>query len=305
MGSHRGRDDRQMITPKQLLYDIVKNTLGDVQPIAKEEILKAANALFCERNDWGSKALMIFCDTYAKRYHNMNYDPASNGEYWILQQIATASPQVIFDVGANEGNWSLVASKLFRTATIHAFELVPTTFEKFSALTAGRERIVGHNVGLADEAKAVEVNVYAASTGYSSLFAYPQHGLATKVSAQTRRADTYIAEKNITHIDFLKIDTEGAEPLVLKGFGSYLSDDFIDVIQFEYGTMNSRTQFFLQDFYHLFHAKNFSLGKLYPHGVEFTPYDTTDAAMYDAYFGPNYIAVSNKRPDLIERLKAK
>lgn len=294
-----------MISPKELLHDIVDKTIGDVKPVAKAEILRAANALPCKHGDWGSKAFMVFCDTYAKRYHNINYDPAVNGEYWAMQQIAVLSPKIVFDVGANEGNWSFIASKIFRTATIHAFEIVPATFEIFSALTAGRDRIVGNNLGLSDEEKTIEINVYEASTGYSSMYEYPQHGRGSKVPCHVRRADSYITEKRIDHIDFLKIDTEGAEPLVLKGLGQYLCADFVDIIQFEYGTMNSRTQFFLKDFYELFREKNFSLGKLYPEGVEFVDYDTEDAAMFDAYFGPNYIAVSNKRPDIIELLREK
>ncbi len=294
-----------MIAPKELLYHIVRGTIGEVQPVAKAEILKAANTLPCDRGDWGSKAMMIFCDTYAKRYHNMDYDPASNGEYPIMQRIASLSPKIVFDVGANEGNWSFIASKLFREATIHSFEIVPATFELFSAVTAGRDRIIGNNFGLSDEEKTVEVNVYPASTGFSSLYEYPQHGDSTKVSCRVRKASDYIAENGVEHIDFLKIDTEGAEPLVLKGLDHYLSDEFIDIIQFEYGTMNSRTQFFLRDFYELFGSKNFSLGKLYPKGVEFAPYDTEDYAMFNAYFGPNYIAVSNKRPDIIELLREK
>ncbi len=294
-----------MINPKELLYDIIHKTIGDVTPIAKAEVLKAANALPCKHGDWGSKAFMVFCDTYARRYHNINYDPAVNGEYWAMQQIASLAPKVVFDVGANEGNWSFIASKLFREAAVHAFEIVPTTFEIFTALTKGRDRVIGNNVGLSNEEKIIEVNVYEASTGYSSLYAYPQHGSGSKVPCRVMRADSYIAQNGIEHIDFLKIDTEGAEPLVLEGFGKYLSDEFIDIIQFEYGTMNSRTQFFLQDYYELFEKKNFKLGKLYPEGVEFVDYDMEDTAMFDAYFGPNYIAVSNKRQEIIEMLKEK
>ncbi len=294
-----------MLTPKEVFYHILHGTVGQVQPVGKAEILKAAETLPCERGDWGAKALMIFCDTYTKRYNNINYDPRTNGEYWLMQQLASLDPKIIFDVGANEGEWAFIASKYIHTATIHSFEIVPSTYERFSALTGGRERIMGNNFGLSDEETTVDVNVYEASTGFSSIFEYPQHGEGRKISCPVRKASSYIAEKSIAHVDFLKIDTEGAEPLVLKGFEQYLNDEFIDIIQFEYGTMNSRTQFFLKDFYDLLGAKNFSLGKLYPKGVEFAPYDTADAALFDMYFGPNYVAVSNKRPQIIELLREK
>lgn len=43
----------------------------------------------------------------------------------------------------------------------------------------------------------------------------------------------YIINNDIKNIDFLKIDTEGYELNVIKGFGDYIEN--IKVIQFEYG----------------------------------------------------------------------
>ena len=54
-----------------------------------------------------------------------------------------------------------------------------------------------------------------------------------KIILKVRRAEDYIHEHNITEIDFLKIDTEGYEFKVLKGFGNSLS--IVKMIQFEYG----------------------------------------------------------------------
>lgn len=44
---------------------------------------------------------------------------------------------------------------------------------------------------------------------------------------------SYMQSKNIETVDFLKIDTEGYELQVLKGFGKALSN--VKIIQFEYG----------------------------------------------------------------------
>lgn len=48
-----------------------------------------------------------------------------------------------------------------------------------------------------------------------------------------KKAKDYIVEKNIQHIDFIKIDTEGFELSVLKGFEDCLTN--VKIIQFEYG----------------------------------------------------------------------
>lgn len=54
-----------------------------------------------------------------------------------------------------------------------------------------------------------------------------------KVLFKIKKASEYIVESNIDSIDFLKIDTEGFELEVLKGFDGYLSR--VKIIQFEYG----------------------------------------------------------------------
>jgi FkbM family methyltransferase len=54
-----------------------------------------------------------------------------------------------------------------------------------------------------------------------------------KVILPIKKSKEYIIEKNIKNIDFLKIDTEGYEFNVLKGFEDFLTN--VKIIQFEYG----------------------------------------------------------------------
>ena len=56
---------------------------------------------------------------------------------------------------------------------------------------------------------------------------------SNKISLLVKKGKDYMINNNINHIDFLKIDTEGYELNVLKGFEEYIS--YIDIIQFEYG----------------------------------------------------------------------
>jgi hypothetical protein len=48
-----------------------------------------------------------------------------------------------------------------------------------------------------------------------------------------KKASDYISENNIKKIDFLKIDVEGYELDVIKGFGDKIEN--VEIIQFEYG----------------------------------------------------------------------
>jgi hypothetical protein len=54
-----------------------------------------------------------------------------------------------------------------------------------------------------------------------------------KILLEIQKGKDYIENNNILEIDFLKIDTEGHEFNVIKGFEEYL--DKIKIIQFEYG----------------------------------------------------------------------
>ncbi len=59
---------------------------------------------------------------------DLNNNPASNGEYWLLNKVIQdcKSHVLLFDVGANIGDWSeqalYLADRAGRPASIYAFE---------------------------------------------------------------------------------------------------------------------------------------------------------------------------------------
>jgi hypothetical protein len=75
------------------------------------------------------------------------------------------------------------------------------------------------------------------STLYRRLIAEPIYGIKApkKIYVDTSTVDIYCEKFNINKINFLKIDTEGAELDVLKGSENMLKNNKIDHIQFEYG----------------------------------------------------------------------
>ena len=66
-----------------------------------------------------------------------------------------------------------------------------------------------------------------------------EHSERRQVEVQT--GDAYCTRHRIERIDLLKIDVEGAEHLVLRGFERMLHERRIEVIQFEYGLANIYT----------------------------------------------------------------
>ena len=235
-------------------------------------------------------------------YDNDDCNPLHNGEHFVLRVAAdyfTGEP-VFFDVGANVGEWAELVLDTCGDAIIHAFELVPDTFATLKDRVAENPRVHLNEFGLADHVGVVPVK---SILGYSSrstmvLDYEVDVGTAAEVECDVRTGDSYLQENGLSRVDVLKIDTEGAEPLVLRGFSQALAEKRIGLIQFEYGRVNVLTRFLLADLYEMLEPLGFDIGKLYPNYVDFRPY----SPMLENFLGPNYIAVHQQHSGLRSRL---
>jgi hypothetical protein len=97
---------------------------------------------------------------------------------------------------------------------------------------------------------------------------------ATRFDAHLVAGDAYVEQHGIAAIDFLKIDVEGAEYLVLKGLEKTMKEGRIHCVQFEYGAFSIQTRMLLADYYEL-PSPMYWIGKIFPAGVEFRDYDWT------------------------------
>lgn len=194
------------------------------------------------------KAFAGFCRLFLRAYENYDYDIGRNGEAWLLERLRPLRPKVVFDVGANVGDWSVHAAVAMPEATIHAFKPFrhlqrPGAQRDLASRADIRERFRFVGPGRVDHAHRHDGRQHA-----------QQHRKAARrrgapVDCPVRAGDAYMAERGIEQIDLLKIDVEGAEHLVLAGFTGALAAGRIDVIQFEYGQANILTRFLLRNFY--------------------------------------------------------
>lgn len=238
-----------------------------------------------------------------QEYENLDYDYRTNGEIGLLKKLARINGvKTIFDVGANKGYWSLVASELFPQATIHSFEIVPETSALLTANCQARRNIVCHNVGLSDTEGAISVFVPPNRSGLATcvpnLCKQLYRSKPQEVEARVVAGEEFCTRKGIDRIDFLKLDVEGYEHRVLKGFAGMLEDGRIGVIQFEYGYINIETHFLLKDFYDYLRAFGMRVGKIYPSYVDFRDYQHRD----ENFYGPNYLAVHPSCEEVAETL---
>jgi len=193
-----------------------------------------------------------------------NYgDTNKTGELYFIKNILKkkfnkpdGGEIIIFDVGANVGDYSLSLKKIFPLSTIYAFEPNPVSFKKLAEV---KEIIAEfHPFCLGFGSSETQTKIYTYKNDPAS-----EHATIIKdVMVQLHKAeeveeyavdivslDTFCEEMNIKKINFIKIDTEGYELEVLKGAVRLIKNRAIEVIQFEFNEMNIFSKVFLKDFY--------------------------------------------------------
>jgi FkbM family methyltransferase len=261
------------------------------------DVVRGSVWRYAQKRHFGSTLLYKCCRFYQNAYENFNYDPTQNGEYDLLRILSEFNIAYIFDVGANHGNWTNEARSHFPAAHIHAFEIVGTTFnilQKNAANTA-----VLNNFGLHEHSGEIDVFIDSKRDDLASTVrnANLVVGTLSIQKAAIMSGDEYCATNHISYIDLLKIDVEGAEMNVMKGFRSNIEGLNIGVIQWEYNECAIPERVLVKDFYDLL-GGGYVIGKLYPGFVDFRPYSYT----LERFMGPNFVAVNRLREDIIRRL---
>jgi FkbM family methyltransferase len=148
----------------------------------------------------------------------------SNEAYWMAQQMIEhdITPKTIMDIGANFGEISLYFSKKYPKSKIFSIEPSPANIlimeDNLSIQNFNTNNINLIKKAVSDKLGYVEINTGLGSED-SIIISRTADGSkqskkSTKVEAITL---TNICEEfEITEIDFLKIDIEGAEPLLIS-----------------------------------------------------------------------------------------
>lgn len=158
---------------------------------------------------------------------------------------------VIFDVGANIGYYSIVAAgKLKNNGVIYAFEPASTPFNQFqlNIQINAIQNIELFQLGVADKSGEVNFNV-CEDDAYNSIGSSPMSTIKQSLKINVVSIDEFCENKNIKHIDIMKIDTEGAEYLILKGGKNIFSSSNAPILFCEYNKSTiTGFDYNLQDF---------------------------------------------------------
>lgn len=264
-----------------------------------------ARTLLDDRDSPEAVAMATFARTYYENFfHNARWAMDANGELELIRRLSGVDVRVVMDVGANVGEWSVAMASTCPAAAIHAFEILPPTAALFRQNAAGLPSIHLHEIGLAEADAEIELWYHPDNNQLTSAVAdrtgeFPElrDGWRT-CQARVMRGDDFMAAQGIAHVDVLKLDVEGMELRVLNGFGAAFERGAIDLVQFEYTRLNKFIPLLLRDLYGFFEPRGFRVGKVYPKGVLFKPYEQDD----EDFLGFAYVACRTERSDLVERV---
>ena len=132
---------------------------------------------------------------------------------------------IVLDVGGNIGDYcSTFAKAVGSSGQVHSFEPVPSTFDRLRATISheGLNNVTLNKVAVTDEPGEIEIHMPGDDHARPSIQKHtreswdrnePIHSFPCEATT----IDGYIQANSITSVDFLKIDVEGAEHLVLQG----------------------------------------------------------------------------------------
>jgi FkbM family methyltransferase len=175
----------------------------------------------------------------------LNYKSHLSGErYWLERYLKDKNSPVVFDVGANVGEYSKNVMEFNPTSIVFAFEPHPETYKKLISSISETGRLKSSNVGVGDKKGYFNLYDYSDNDGsahasfYKEIISELHKGKPVFHRVEVVKLDDVIDQESISDLDLLKIDTEGNEYSVLKGAIDSIGKNKIKAIHFEFNEMN-------------------------------------------------------------------
>ncbi len=166
----------------------------------------------------------------------------------------------VFDVGANFGLYSVVASTRLRGGALHAFEPHPDLFPILKANLEKRPfgRLEAHQFAIGATRGDVPFKC-AIDSAFSSIVETGRVATERTVMVPMTTIEAFIQERKISLVDLMKIDVEGYEPEVLEGARRLLARPDAPILLLEVSQANLKPRKMTQ---------GAVLGTLVRHGYE-------------------------------------
>lgn len=217
------------------------------------------------------KLLRRMVERLGYRYFKIAYQPVGlDHAHDVARFLASVgNVNVVFDVGANEGQTAEHYVRAFPCAQIYSFEPFTTAYQSLVERVSRWPRVRTFQLAIADRNRIARIQPVPVS-GLNSL----RNELSNSSSSSSGELitistlDSFCAEENINNIDLLKTDTEGFDLEVVKGAEAMLRARQIQFILAE-------VTFQLENTYHTsffrlaeyLHSLGYYFAALYDHDV--------------------------------------
>jgi FkbM family methyltransferase len=175
--------------------------------------------------------------------------------------FVTRSDTVIFDVGANVGNWTSELLKVMpELRTVVMFEPQPSCWpalrERLSDRVMLEPRALSDTCGI--------VTFWANSNPEISSFYEVAGGgpNSRSVRVETTTIDDFIAAHRFNIVDYIKLDVEGHELAVIKGARRSLEQRVVKALSFEFGPADVASRTFFYDIWQFLMSLNLHVYRL-------------------------------------------
>lgn len=237
---------------------------------------------------------------YAWSRGDVTTSPEVNGEYFLLNTLVESldgQKAILVDVGAHMGKWSDFALQILRNRTIpfelHIFEPTSSSFKKLNAKFC-QNNIFLNQLAVSNSDQMVEIFIDGDDYGTNSLYKNELTNRGVELVAAVT-LDSYFPFGQ--KIDFLKIDTEGHDFLVIDGAANLFASGCIGVCQFEYNHRWTFSRIFLKDIFDWVKDKNYLVCKMNKNFISI--YSEWHPEM-ERLFEANYLLVKSDHPILLQ-----
>lgn len=176
---------------------------------------------------------------------------------------------VIFDVGANVGQWSHRIVEAMGPG-LRLFQFEPSAYccEMLRSSDFPNRTLIAAAVS---EYKG-RATMWTPAEGSQNASLYPRRDsfippAEQQEQVETVRIDDIVDEYGLDRVDYMKMDIEGAELAALRGAEHSLRTHTIRALSFEFGSANINSCTFLHDFWDLFQEMRYRLYRICPGGV--------------------------------------
>ena len=177
---------------RNFIYDIFMENLSELKKFYESLIDEESKKTFCG----------YWLGNISNQISKIHY---ANNTHYITAGFLPEDGGIVIDAGACDGTTAAKFAEL--GYKVYAFEMDRENFE-LAKKVAKEKKFTIENFGLGSWHHKVNY------TPNGSLTVADSNGSET---AEIITLDSYVREKNISHVDFIKLDVEGAELDLLKG----------------------------------------------------------------------------------------